>query len=84
MTVAQNAVNSGNIFTSMESAFITYYKNENGISPTLVELKQHLVSHGSEKLVRVLKNTNSNIFNAMSAKELLATINLYIRKLRVW
>ena len=83
MTAAQNAVNSGNLFTSMESTFITYYKNENGISPTLVELKQYLVSHAFEKLVHVLKNTNSNIFNAMSAKELLATINLYIRKLRV-
>lgn len=68
----------------VEPVFVSHYKNQNGKSPTLIELKQYLVTQAAENLVEVLKNSDSLVFKTMPAKEILAEINLYIRKLRVW
>jgi len=68
----------------LEPILVSLYKSENGKSPTLYELKQYLVSYASEKIVDTLINSDSSIFKSMSSKEVLAAINLYIRKLRVW
>ena len=78
------ASDSRPLFQELESILVSLYKSDNGKSPTLYELKQYLVSYASEKLVDVLINSDSSIFKAMPANEALATINLYIRKLRVW
>ena len=78
------ASDSKPLFQELEPILISLYKRENGKSPTLYELKQYLVSYASEKLVDVLINSDSSIFKAMTANEALITINLYIRKLRVW
>lgn len=67
-----------------EPIFVSYYKDENGASPTLNELKQYLVSRTPDKLISILKGSDCTTFNAMPAKEILAVISLYIRKLRVW
>jgi hypothetical protein len=72
------------LFQELEPILVSLYKSDNGKSPTLYELKQYLVSYASENLVDALINSDSSIFKAMSANEALTTINLYIRKLRVW
>ncbi len=76
--------NSNILIQEIEPIMISLYKSENGKSPTLYELKQYIVSYASEKLVDILINSESSIFSSMSSKEALASINLYIRKLRVW
>lgn len=76
--------NSKPLFQELEPILISLYKSDNGKSPTLYELKQYLVSYASEKLVDVLLNSDSSIFESMSSSEALSTVNLYIRKLRVW
>ncbi len=81
---AQLILDKNNIITSVEPIFISYYKDDVGSSPTLIELKQYLVSNTSDKLIAILKNSDSAVFKSMSAKELLRIVNLYIRKLRVW
>jgi hypothetical protein len=72
------------LIQELEPILVSLYKSENGKSPTLYELKQYLVSYASEKIVDTLINSDSSIFKSMSSKEILAAINLYIRKLRVW
>ncbi len=72
------------LILELEPIFVAYYKNQNGKSPTLSELKQYLVTQATENLVDMLKNSDSSILKSMSARDLLATINIYIRKLRVW
>jgi len=76
--------NSKYLIQELEPILVSLYKSENGKSPTLYELKQYLVSYASEKIVDTLKNSDSSMFKSMSSKEVLAAINLYIRKLRVW
>lgn len=78
------ASDSKPLFQELEPILVSLYKSDNGKSPTLYELKQYLVSYASENLVDALINSESSIFKAMSANEALTTINLYIRKLRVW
>ena len=78
------ASDSKSLFQELEPILVSLYKRDNGKSPTLCELKQYLVSYASEKLADVLINSDSSIFKAMSSNEARATINLYIRKLRVW
>ena len=75
---------SKHLAQEVEPVFVSYYKNQNGKSPTLIELKQYLVTQAIENLVDVLKNSDSSVFKSMSARELMTAINLYIRKLRVW
>lgn len=72
------------LIQELEPILVSLYKSENGKSPTLYELKQYLVSYTSEKIVDTLINSESSTFKSMSSKEVLAAINLYIRKLRVW
>ena len=84
MSTAHVTFDKNNVITSVEPIFISYYKDEIGNSPTLIELKQYLVSNTSEKLIAILKNSDSAIFKTMPTKDLLAIINTYIRKLRVW
>lgn len=76
--------NSTSLMQEIEPILISLYKSDNGKSPTLYELKQYLVSYASEKLVDILINSESSIFSSMTPKETLTTVNLYIRKLRVW
>lgn len=84
MSAAIVISNSNLLTQELEPILISLYKSENGKSPTLYELKQYLVSYASEKLVDILINSESSIFSSMSPKDVLTTINLYIRKLRVW
>ncbi len=76
-------LNSSFIIQEIEPILVTHYRNETGKPPTLYEFKQYIVSQATEKLLDALKNSNSSVFNSMSATEVLAAINLYIRKLRV-
>lgn len=84
MSAAIVISNSNLLTQELEPILISLYKSENGKSPTLYELKQYLVSYASEKLVDILISSESSIFSSMSPKDVLTTINLYIRKLRVW
>ena len=84
MSSAQITSDTNNLITIAEPIFISNYINETGTSPTLTELKQYLVSHTSENLISILKNSDPTHFKAMSTKETSAIINLYIRKLRVF
>ncbi|MFK7816890.1 MAG: hypothetical protein AB8B92_11205 [Gammaproteobacteria bacterium] len=76
--------NSSSLMQEIEPILVSLYKSDNGKSPTIYELKQYLVSYASEKLVDILINSESTIFSSMTPKETLTTVNLYIRKLRVW
>ena len=67
-----------------EPIFISNFKKNNGISPTLEELRQYLVSRTPETLISILKSSEIATFNSVSSKDLRTAINLYIRKLRVW
>ncbi len=71
-------------FPVVEPIFVSYYQDETGNSPTLYELKQYLVSLTSDKLVHILKASNSTVINSLSGSDIVTIINLYIRKLRVW
>ena len=84
MAAAQFSLETNNLIEIAEPIFITHYKNENGSSPTLYELKQFLVSLTPEKLISILQNSDSSIFKSMSALDLLSVVNIYLRKLRVW
>ena len=77
------ALNSNFVIQEIEPILVTYYRNETGKTPTLYEFKQYIVSQAAEKLLDALKSSDSSILKSMSAKEVLAAINLYIRKLRV-
>ncbi len=84
MTAAQFSLETNTFIEIAEPIFISHYKNENGNSPTLYELKQFLVSHTSEKLISILQSSDSSIFNSMPTIDLLSLVNIYVRKLRVW
>ena len=71
------------VIQEIEPIFVTCYRNETGQSPTLYEFKQYIVSQATEKLIDALKSSDSSILKSMTAKEALAVVNLYIRKLRV-
>ena len=83
MSAVQNAFDDNYIITDLESILISNYRIEFGTSPTLVELKQYIVSNSSEKLISILRSSNSTIFSSMPPTECLALVNIYIRKLRV-
>lgn len=84
MATAQFTFETNNFIEIAEPIFITHYKNVNGNSPTLYELKQFLVSLTAEKLISILQNSDSNTFQSMPAVDLLSLVNVYVRKLRVW
>ncbi len=84
MTSALAISDSNNLIQELEPILVSLYTVENGKSPTLYELKQYLVSYASERLVEILVSSDSILLKSMSPKEVLAAINLYIRKLRVW
>lgn len=72
------------VIKEIEPILVTYYRNETGKTPTLYEFKQYLVSQASEKLLEVVNKSGSTALNALSPKEVMVAINLYIKKLRVW
>ena len=76
-------LNASFVIQEIEPILVTHYRRETGKSPTLYEFKQYIVSQAIEKLLDILKSSDSSLLNSMSAKEVLAAINLYIRKLRV-
>ena len=84
MLSASTALDPRHLIEEVEPIFVSHYKDQTGVSPTLYELKQYLVTQATENLIEVLRKSESSIFKSMSANELLATINLYIRKLRIW
>ncbi len=84
MSTTLTITNSNSLMQEIEPILVSLYMCENGKSPTLYELKQYLVSYASEKLVDILINSESSIFSSMTPNETLKTVNLYIRKLRVW
>ena len=65
----------------IEFLFIEHFKKIHGSSPTLAELKQHLVFTGIDKLVDYVCKENSDIANLYSKSELIYTTQLYIRHL---
>ncbi len=71
------------VIQEIEPILVTCYRNETGKSPTLYEFKQYIVSQAAEKLIDAVKSSDSSMLKSMTAKEALAVINLYIRKLRV-
>lgn len=73
-----------NLIDELEPILVSLYTTENGKPPTLYELKQYLVSYASDKLADILISSDSSIFTSMSSKEVMAAVNIYIRKLRVW
>ena len=76
-------LNTHFVIQEIEPVLVTHYRNETGKSPTLYEFKQYIVSQAAEKLLDALKNSDSSILKSLSAKEALAAVNLYIRKIRV-
>ena len=65
----------------IEPLFIEHFKKTHGSSPTLAELKQHLVFTGIDRLVDYVRETNSSLANLYSKSELTLTTKLYIRHL---
>ena len=66
----------------IEPLFIDHFKHIHGSSPSIMELKQHLVSTNIEKLIDHIKSINNRISEIYSHTELTRSINIYIRKLR--
>ena len=65
----------------IESIFIEHFKKIHGSSPTLTELKQHLVFTGIDQLVEYVREVNASLANLYSKSELINTTKLYIRHL---
>ena len=84
MLPSSTVLDPSDLIEEVEPIFVSHYKDQTGVSPTLYELKQYLVTQATDNLIEVLQKSESSIINSMSTNELLATINLYIRKLRIW
>ena len=69
------------IFSHIEPIFIEHFKNTHGNTPTIIELKQHLISIGIDHLVAYLREINQRLVTLYSESELAKSIQLYIRKL---
>lgn len=65
----------------IEPIFIEHFKKTHGNSPTLAELKQHLVFTGIERLVEYVREVNSSLLELYSKSELTQETQLYIRHL---
>ena len=73
--------NTVDLSVIIEPIFIEHFKKIHGSSPTLTELKQHLVFTGIDRLVDYVRETNSNLSNLYSKSELIQQTQLYIRQL---
>ena len=65
----------------IEPLFIEHFKKIHGNSPTLAELKQHLVFTGIDRMVEYVRETNSSLCELYSKSELVYKTQLYIRQL---
>ena len=65
----------------IESILIEHFKHIHGSSPTLAELRQHLVFTGINKLVEYIRAANSDLRESYSKSELVHETQLYIRHL---
>ena len=73
---------ASDLFDIIEPLFVEHFEYAHGNTPTLIELKQHLVSTSIDKLVEHIKSINSRISELYSNTELTNTIHAYIRKLK--
>lgn len=69
------------IISEIEPIFIEHFKITHGNTPSLIELKQHLVSIGIDGLIEHLRNMSEHVVSLYSKSELTQTIQIYIRKL---
>jgi len=69
-------------FDLIEPVFVEHFKTQYGSSPSITELKQHLISTNVDKLIEHLKSLNSRASSIYSHSELSRIIQIYIRKLR--
>ena len=65
----------------IEPLFIEHFKKIHGNSPTLAELKQHLVFTGIDRLVEYVRESNNSLCELYSKSELVHKTQLYIRQL---
>lgn len=65
----------------IEPLFIEHFKKIHGNSPTLAELKQHLVFTGVDRLVDYMREANSSLCELYPKSELVHKTQLYIRQL---
>lgn len=65
----------------IEPIFIEHFKKIHGSSPTLAELKQHLVFTGIERLVEYVREVNSGLLELYTKTELKQKTQSYIRQL---
>ena len=70
------------LFEHIEPIFIEHFKHQHGNSPSIMELKQHLVSTSIDRLIDHLKSLNTRLTASYSHSELSRSIQLYIRKLK--
>lgn len=65
----------------IEPIFIEHFKKVYGYSPTLAELKQHLVYTGIDRLVEYIRSANHSLAETYNNYELAQSVQVYIRKL---
>lgn len=65
----------------IEPIFIEHFKKIHGNSPTLAELKQHLVFTGIDRLVEYVREVNSSLLDIYTNSELKQKTQSYIRQL---
>ena len=65
----------------IEPMFIEHFKMIHGSSPTLAELKQHLVNTGIDQLADYVRSTNRVLSTIYTKSELAQIAQFYIRKL---
>ena len=74
--------NQNDLFDLIEPLIVEHFKSVYGSSPSLTELKHHLVTTSIDKLIDHMHHFNSLISEIYTHSEIVSTIHLYIRKLK--
>lgn len=82
MPLNSQTANSQDLFSVIEPLFIEHFKLTHGDSPSITELKQHLVNTGIDKLTDHVHSLNTRITELYTHSDIVNTIGLYIRKLK--
>ena len=82
MSAQLTLANQNDLFNVIEPLFVDHFKSVHGSSPSLTELKHHLVTTSIDRLIDHVHNINVHISELYTHPEIISTINLYIRKLK--
>ena len=82
MSAQLTHANQNDLFDAIEPLFVEHFKSIHGSSPSLAELKHHLVTTSIDRLIDNIYSFNSRITELYTHSEIVGSINPHIRKLK--